>query len=49
MDAKCPECEQVAQTDDDLTKVTCPHCNFEASYDNYLEIIIHMSIPNSLF
>ena len=39
MDAKCPECEKVATTDDELTKVTCPHCNFEATYDNYLEIM----------
>ena len=39
MDAKCPECEQVAKTDDDLTKVICQHCNFESTYDEYIEIM----------
>ena len=39
MDAKCPKCEQVATLNDDVTKVKCSHCNFEASYDEYLEIM----------
>jgi len=39
MDAKCPECEKVASTDDELTKVTCPHCNIKATYDEYIEIM----------
>ena len=39
MDARCPECENVAQVNDEQTKVTCPHCKFEASYDEYLEIM----------
>ena len=39
MDAKCPECEKVASTYDELTKVTCSHCNFEATYDEYIEIM----------
>ena len=39
MDARCPECEQAAQTDDDLTKVICSHCNFESTYDEYIEIM----------
>jgi ribosomal protein L37AE/L43A len=39
MDAKCPECERVAVLDDDITIVKCPHCNFEADYDTYLEIM----------
>jgi len=39
MDAKCPECERVAVLDDDITRVKCPHCNFEADYDTYLEIM----------
>ena len=30
MDARCPECEKVAVLDDEITKVKCPHCNFEA-------------------
>jgi len=39
MDARCPECEKVAILDDEITKVKCPHCNFEADYDTYLEIM----------
>ena len=39
MDAKCPECERVAILNDDVTSVKCPHCNFEADYDTYLEIM----------
>ena len=39
MDARCPECEKVAVLDDDVTKVKCPHCNFEADYEAYLEIM----------
>ena len=39
MDAKCPKCEKVAILNDEITKVICPHCNFEASYDEYLEIM----------
>ena len=39
MDARCPECEKVAILDDNITKVKCPHCNFEADYETYLEIM----------
>jgi len=39
LDARCPECEQVAKVNDDITKVSCPHCTFEASYDESLEIM----------
>ncbi len=39
MDARCPECERVAVLDDDVTRVKCPHCNFESSYDEYIEIM----------
>ena len=39
MDARCPECENVAVLDDEITKVKCPHCNFEADYKKYLEIM----------
>jgi len=39
MDAKCPECEKVAVLDDEITKVKCPHCNFEADNETYLEIM----------
>ena len=39
MDARCPECEKVAVLDDEITKVKCQHCNFEADYETYLEIM----------
>ena len=39
MDARCPKCEKVAILNDDVSKVTCPHCNFEAGYEEYLEIM----------
>ena len=39
LDARCPECEQVAKVNDEITKVTCPHCIFESSYEKYLEIM----------
>jgi len=44
MDAKCPECDKVATLDDDMKTVRCSHCKFEASYDNYLEIMKEKAI-----
>ena len=44
MDARCPECEQVAVLDDDITNVKCPHCDFEADYETYLEIMKDQAI-----
>ena len=39
MDAKCPECDKVAVLDDDVTRVKCPHCGFEADYERYLNLM----------
>ena len=39
MDAKCPECDKVAVLDDDVTRVKCPHCGFEADYEKYLNLM----------
>ncbi len=39
MDAKCPECDKVAILDDEITIVKCPHCGFEAKYDDYLDLM----------
>ena len=39
MDARCPECGKVAILDGKITRVKCPHCNFEADYEAYLEIM----------
>ncbi|OLD22119.1 MAG: zinc-domain-containing protein [Thaumarchaeota archaeon 13_1_20CM_2_39_11] len=39
MDAKCPTCEKVAVLDEEITTVKCPHCGFEAKYDDYLKLM----------
>jgi ribosomal protein L37AE/L43A len=44
MDARCPECEKVAVLNEEITSVKCPHCNFEADYDSYLEIMKEQAI-----
>ncbi|KAG2479494.1 MAG: Zinc-domain-containing protein, partial [Nitrosopumilales archaeon] len=39
MDARCPKCEKKAVLDDEMKNVKCSYCNFEATYDDYLEIM----------
>ena len=39
MDAKCPECDKIAILDDEATNIKCPHCGFEAKYEDYLDIM----------
>ena len=39
MAAHCPECDKVAILDDEVTNVKCPHCGFEAKYDDYLNLM----------
>jgi len=39
VDAKCPTCEKVAVLDEEITTVKCPHCGFEAKYDDYLRLM----------
>ena len=39
MDAKCPNCDRVAVLDEEITTVKCPHCGFEAKYDDYLKLM----------
>ena len=39
MDAKCPTCDKVAVLDEEITTVKCPHCGFEAKYDDYLKLM----------
>jgi primosomal protein N' len=48
MDARCPECEKVAVLNDEVTSVKCPHCNFEADYETYLEIMKEQAIKRVL-
>ncbi|RNJ77380.1 MAG: zinc-domain-containing protein [Nitrosopumilus sp. H8] len=47
MDAKCPECQKVAVLDANVTRVKCPHCGFEAEYDDYIEIMKEQAINMS--
>jgi transcription initiation factor TFIIIB Brf1 subunit/transcription initiation factor TFIIB len=37
LDARCPECGKKAQVDDEMSKVTCKHCGYVSSYDDYIE------------
>lgn len=37
LEARCPECNKKAQVDDDMSTVTCSHCGFTSSYDDYIE------------
>ena len=39
MDAKCPNCDRVAVLDEEIITVKCPHCGFEAKYDDYLKLM----------
>ena len=39
MDAKCLNCDRVAVLDEEVTTVKCPHCGFEAKYDDYLKLM----------
>ena len=39
MDAKCPKCDKIATLDDEATNVKCPHCGFEAKYEDYLDMM----------
>jgi len=39
VDAKCPTCDKVAVLDEEITTVKCPHCGFEAKYDDYLKLM----------
>ncbi|RNJ79271.1 MAG: zinc-domain-containing protein [Nitrosopumilus sp. B06] len=47
MDARCPECQKAAILDDNVTCVKCPHCGFEAEYDDYIEIMKEQAINMS--
>ena len=37
MDAKCPKCEKKAQVDEDMTRVKCTNCGYDATFDEYIE------------
>ena len=37
MDAKCPKCEKKAQVNEDMTRVKCTFCGYDATFDEYME------------
>ena len=39
LEAKCPQCGNRAEVNNDMSKVECRHCGFSASYDDYIEIM----------
>ncbi len=44
MDAKCPECSNIAFLDENITTVVCDHCGFKSTYDEYIEIMKEIAI-----
>ncbi len=44
MEARCPECEKVADLDLESFMVKCPHCKYESDYDKYLEIMTDQAV-----
>ena len=39
LEAKCPECRQKAEVNDEMSEVRCKHCGFSATYDDYIELM----------
>ena len=39
MDAKCPNCEAIAEYNIKKEVIKCSKCNFKSSYDEYIEIM----------
>jgi hypothetical protein len=39
LEARCPQCGKKAEVNDEMTEVKCSHCNFFATYDEYIEIM----------
>ena len=39
LEARCPECGKKAMVNDEMSEVKCSHCGFNASYDDYIEIM----------
>ena len=39
IEAKCPNCNNKALVNEDMTEVNCRVCSFTSSYENYLEIM----------
>ena len=39
IEAKCPNCNNKALVNEDMTEVNCGACSFASSYEDYLEIM----------
>lgn len=39
LDAKCVTCSKNATVNDDMKEVSCTHCGFHSSYDEYIELM----------
>jgi predicted nucleic-acid-binding Zn-ribbon protein len=39
LDAKCPECDNKARVNDDMTVVRCKNCGYSDNYENYIKIM----------
>jgi tRNA(Ile2) C34 agmatinyltransferase TiaS len=39
LDARCPECGKRAKVNDGMSEVKCEYCGFQATYDEYIEIM----------
>jgi hypothetical protein len=39
LEAKCPKCDKRAEVDEEMIEVICKHCGFQASYDDYVEMM----------
>jgi DNA-directed RNA polymerase subunit RPC12/RpoP len=37
IEAKCPNCNNKALVNEDMTEVNCKACSFTSSYEDYLE------------
>jgi len=41
MKIKCPKCKDYAELTPDFSLVTCPNCNLEISYGEYIKFVAH--------
>lgn len=37
MDAKCSKCGKKAEVNEDMTRVRCTYCGYDATFDEYIE------------
>ena len=39
LDARCPQCKEVAAVNEEMTRVECSHCGYGDGYEEYLEVM----------